>query len=386
MQPSSSDAGSELNMNARCWVLALPLLVASVQAQRPPVPSQPSPGSIPGSGNNPTDGGAINNVGSVLTVVVVSPDDHAMDEISLRVQLVASGGAPIADQFTHGNGRAQFSGVAPGTYHLQVSGMGVEDTSSDLFEITQTRQTEYVRVKLRSSASSASSAQASVSAQALEIPHQAGKELARGNEEMERQHWEQAEEHFRKAIAAWPAYGAAYNNLGLACARQKNYGCAREAWEKAVQFDPGSALPLLNLARLCTAEHEFNRTADLLQRASRLGPLDAQALVLLANADLMLGNLEQAVAHARQSLSRSRAEDRSSPPVLPLGGTPGTGLAADASVAHLIAGKALEAEQRPEEAAAEYRAVLRENSKGSAAESAQQALLRLQPPPAADGQ
>jgi hypothetical protein len=49
----------------------------------------------------------------------------------------------------------------------------------------------------------------------------------------------------------------------------------------------------------------------------------------------------------------------------------------------MIAGKALEAKHRPNEAAAEYRAILQESPGAPAADNAQKALAGLQQPMAA---
>jgi tetratricopeptide (TPR) repeat protein len=373
-------------MSPRGWLLVLPLLLLlSAQAQRQGPPSTSSGSTTTSGNNNNIERQIMSGVGN-LAIYVLLPNDHPLSDLQLRVQLLGSAGIPVADQYTGNEGRTQFNSVAPGTYQVLVTGTGVEDTLSSLFEVEQSMHTEYVRVKLQPSSSAPSSPQATVSAQALNVPSRVSKEFDKGNEEMERQQWRPAEEHFRKAIAAWPAYGAAYNNLGLACAHRHDYNCARDAWEKAARFDPGSARPLLNLARLCTTEHDFSRAAALFRKASSLEPLDPEALVLLANADLMLGDFDQALAHARQALSRSRSYDRNTPPAVSSSLVPIPNPVADVSVAHLIAANALEAEHRQEEAVAEYRAVLRENANGSAAKTAQKALTRLQQPPAANDQ
>jgi tetratricopeptide (TPR) repeat protein len=110
-----------------------------------------------------------------------------------------------------------------------------------------------------------------------------------------------------------------------------------------------------------------------------LQPFNAETIVLLANAELMLGKFDQALQHARQALAifqqagQGPARDVSSAATL----------ATDLPVAHMIAGKALEAKHRPNEAAAEYRAILQESPGAPAADNAQKALAGLQQPMAA---
>jgi hypothetical protein len=79
----------------------------------------------------------------------------------------------------------------------------------------------------------------------------------------------------------------------------------------------------------------------------------------LANAELMLGKFEQALLYARKVHTIPHQSYAST---------------------HLIAGKALEAEHKFDEAAEEYRLVLQESLHDPAADRARQCLERLHQP------
>jgi len=290
-----------------------------------------------------------------LSVHVVLPNDRPLDS-QVQVQLLSAGNTPLGEQFTSGMGEVKFPGLAPGRYLLRVSGTMIEDSVSEFEVIGEGFQTEYVYVKLLASKPAAASRQGTVSAQTLNVTEKARKELEKGNEEVRRQQWAAAELHFRRAIEAYPDYAAAYNNLGVVCMQTKDYACARDGWEKAVQLDSGNAQAFFNLARLRTAEGNFESAEALLQKSLAIDPTNSEGLLLLGNTELMLGKFDLALLYARKVDTVSHQ---------------------GAPVAHLIAGNALEGQKKFEEAAAEYRALLQEAPNDPAAARAQEALARL---------
>jgi tetratricopeptide (TPR) repeat protein len=202
--------------------------------------------------------------------------------------------------------------------------------------------------------------QGTISAHALNVPGKARKEVDKGNEEMHKQDWAAAEKHFRKALEAYPDFPVAYNNLGVACMRLKDYGCAREAWEKATEMDASLVPAQVNLARVRIVDHDLAGAEALLQHALALEPLHPEALLMMSKINLALGKFDLAVTYARKVPQT----------LLPM-----------FLLAHLIAGHALEAEKKFDEAAAEYKMVMAQtSSQDPAAMRAQEALARLHQP------
>src|SRR5690242_12445020 len=51
----------------------------------------------------------------------------------IRVDLLTSGGATVAQQFTRDQGQVMFHNVFPGNYRLRVSGIDIEDNAETTF-------------------------------------------------------------------------------------------------------------------------------------------------------------------------------------------------------------------------------------------------------------
>jgi Tfp pilus assembly protein PilF len=222
------------------------------------------------------------------------------------------------------------------------------------------RFTAEVPVRFRTAGDSGNSMQGTISAHALNVPGKARKEVDRGNEDMHKQDWAAAEKHFRKAIEIYPDFPVAYNNLGVACMRQKDYACARDSWKKASEMDAALVPAQVNLARSRIVDHDLTGAEALLQHALALEPLHPEALLMISNIDLALGKFDFAVTYARK--------------------VPTTYLSMYL-MAHLIAGRALEAQKKFDEAAAEYKMVMAQtSSQDPAALRAQEALARLRQP------
>jgi tetratricopeptide (TPR) repeat protein len=298
-----------------------------------------------------------------LRVRVVLPNGHVLDDVQSHVQVINSAGSTVDEADTNnGTGEAVFSDLSPGSYRIHVSGGSIESTEKDVdVSPFEDRSTAEVEVHFKSASADASgSMQGTVSAHALNVPAKARKEVDKGNDDMHKQDWAAAEQHFRKAIEIYPQFPVAYNNLGVACLRQKNYGCARDSWRTAATLDASLVPAQVNLARLRIVEHDLGGAESLLQKALGIEPLHPDGLLMLSNVELALGKFDLAVAYARK--------------------VPQSFLQLFL-VAHLIAGRALEAEKKFDEAAAEYKMIMAQtSSQDPAAMRAQDALARLHQP------
>jgi tetratricopeptide (TPR) repeat protein len=64
------------------------------------------------------------------------------------------------------------------------------------------------------------------------------------------QRWEQAVEHYRKAVESLPEKPQAINNLGLAYFQLQKYGEAQACYERASSMSPGDPLPIERVAHI----------------------------------------------------------------------------------------------------------------------------------------
>ena len=104
------------------------------------------------------------------------------------------------------------------------------------------------------------------------------------------------------------------------------------------------------------SEHNFEEADRLLIQSLVIDPGNVRALTYAANAELLLHKYSEAVEHARKVHS-----------------LPHDGLAG----AHIIAARALEGTQQPDEAVKEYRLYLAEEPAGRDVPIARDAIARL---------
>src|ERR1700730_16503646 len=101
--------------------------------------------------------------------------------IAVHVQLMSSAGTSVAaESYTNDSGSAELFNLEPGTYHLVVSGQGIETADSGVFEVDSRKLTQSVMVTVRrlEDANDANAKGAStIAAQDINIPENAGREF-----------------------------------------------------------------------------------------------------------------------------------------------------------------------------------------------------------------
>jgi tetratricopeptide (TPR) repeat protein len=294
-----------------------------------------------------------------LRVEVVFGDGRRCN-IAVHVQLMSSAGTSVAaESYTNDSGSAELFNLEPGTYHVVVSGQGIETADSGVFEVDSRKLTQSIMVTVRrlEDANDANAKGAStIAAQDMKIPESAVREFNRANDLMNRQEWKKAIERLTRAVALYPRYAAAWNNLGAAYAHLGDRPHEQEALEKAVSLNDHLAPAFVNLAKLSIADRNMGRAETLLDKASTADPANAQTLTLLANVELLQQHYDQAIAACRKvhSLRGSHA------------------------VVHYIAAHALEHQNHFSEAEAEFQTFLKEEPTGERAEAVRKQLSNLQ--------
>jgi Tfp pilus assembly protein PilF len=301
-------------------------------------------GSIPGSRG-------------IQTVSVrIATDNGQPLNFPVRVQLTNDSGTPISEVFAH-NGMVDFP-VREGNYRLRVTGAEIQDVTTESFSVSGAVGTpmQFVRVKLREQPNSAGSAQGTISTSELNAPDKARSEFRKGNDEIAHQQWKKAVSHLQKAIDVYPQYASAYNSLGVAYIKIGDAAGARQAFEQAVKLNEHTGMAYLNLARMSLMARNYPETIRLSGRALALNPNEAEALVMMANSELAIGQYDSAVLHARKVHELPHQH---------------------LALAHVIAATALEGQHKPAEAAAEYELFLREDPNSPRAPGVRQALMRV---------
>jgi Tfp pilus assembly protein PilF len=353
-------------MFRRAFVFSILLALTSSTAigQRPPGGSGNS-GGRPGNGGNsrPSMGPGNNNTSLglprtvELRVHLAWPNDRPVGE-NISVQLVSNSGGVAAQTFSNSQGDATFAAVNPGSYTLRISGPSVVDTTSENIYIdrNQSLATQWVHVQPREEAKTETSKEPMVSAADLNAPDKAKKEFGKGNEAFVANDFKKAQSHYQKAVEIYPRYATAYNNLGAVYMHLQDPAHAREAFEKAVEISPLSASSNANLARLNIQDKKFADAVPLLERALTSAPKDPEFMMLMAHVQLETGHVDQALSFAHKVNAAENPKF---------------------AAAHLIAARAYEVENKPEDARTEYELFLKQAPDAPQIPYVRQALSRL---------
>jgi len=168
---------------------------------------------------------------------------------------------------------------------------------------------------------------------------------------------EEAKDHFQKAIAAFPKYAEAFNNLAQVEIQLKDGKSAVEAFRSATQIDP--TLPQANvyLGQFYYENVQYKDAEPYLLHASADQPENAQILTALANVEMQNGETDLALTNARKVPSLPNAKQF--------------------AISHLIAAQALTGKGPDDEIAKEYEAYLKEAPDSSLAPRVKEALAKL---------
>jgi Tfp pilus assembly protein PilF len=326
--------------SSHLWLLTLALafLSAASAAQQPITMSAGSSGGI-----------------TTISVRVTYQQNHRPAS-GMRVELISPRGGVASMRTTDGNGGATFDGVGGGRYQVQVTGPDIETTKSEIFETGGSQGpyiTEHIEVRL----TEAAGAEAARPAIVQIVPEAARQEFNLGSMEMDKKHWEEAKDHFQKAIAAFPKYAEAFNNLGQVEIQLKDGKNAVEAFRSALQIDPTLGQANLYLGQFYYDNTQYKEAEPYLLRSVAEQPKSAQILTALANVELQNGETDLALANARKVPSLENHKQY--------------------AISHLIVADALTGKGHDDEIAKEYEEYLKEAPDSPLAPRVKDALAKL---------
>lgn len=275
------------------------------------------------------------------------------------VLMTVSASTTIADAYTDEECMVAFDDVAVGTYHISVTGEGIQDTDSGLFEVDNRKVSQFVfiTVKPKASETAGSGGGPTVAMVDLNIPKKAKKEFDKANESIARQDWDRARDELLRAVAIYPQYADAYNNLGAVYARLENPAQEREALQKAISLNDHLASAFVNLGKMDIKAHNFPDAEVQLGKAANIAPNDPQTLMLLANVELMNQHFDAAIDHCKKVHAMPHDQQ---------------------TLVHYIAARALEHENRFADAVVEFQTFLQEEPQGQRADAVRKELRALE--------
>ncbi|HZD30152.1 MAG TPA: tetratricopeptide repeat protein, partial [Candidatus Angelobacter sp.] len=220
-------------------------------------------------------------------------------------------------------------------------------------------KTVFVRVKPKTDTAATTTKPNSApvtSAADLRVPNDARKAFHKGMEAWDQTDYAKAAACFEKAVALFPEYDAAYNNLGVMYFQLNQPEKARAVFEHSVALNDKNADADRNLARILIHEGNYARAEELLKKSLIVEPLNPVTLTLLCVAYIETGDDDAALATARRTHQ------------LPHEGY---------SLVHYVAGQALEHKGQSQAAYSEYNTYLQESPAGAEAPQVRNAMARL---------
>lgn len=112
---------------------------------------------------------------------------------------------------------------------------------------------------------------------------------------------DEAVRNLELAVVLAPRWAPAWVNLGVARARLNNKSGAFDAFQRALEIEPGNSSALVNLAKIYREQGRQDE-ADTAMRAAAESTRNPFTLIAMADAEMTRGNLEE----ARQYLRRAR--------------------------------------------------------------------------------
>lgn len=177
-----------------------------------------------------------------------------------------------ATVFTDNNGTFEFTRLTPGRYQVVV------DADPRLFE-TSTESIEIVRgmvavinIALKEKARAGQPKVGAVSAAELDsnVPAKARKEFERAGDASKNGKTEEAITHLQNAIAIYPQYLKAHNDLGAQLLELNRLDEAEKELRFALSIDPEAFNPTLNLGIVLLKKHEIQSAIGVLQQAASM--------------------------------------------------------------------------------------------------------------------
>ena len=278
---------------------------------------------------------------------------------STHVVLEGEAGNIVGEGFTDGECLVEFSHVRPGNYRATAMGRDIGNTETADVEVNSS-DAEDVEVNVRRIGESESAAlpvNPLISAADLGIPSAAAKEFNTANRLIGKRDWAKAVERLRKAVAIYPDYAAAYNNLGVVYTHLGDRTQGRDALQKAITLNDRLAPAYVNLSRISIAANDFPEAEALLGKVASLAPSDAITFVLLAYVQVRDQHLGQVIAPRSQAHALTEGQH---------------------AFVHLAAAHAFEQKGRIPDAIAELQVFLAEDKTSPQSEEVRKALVTLQ--------
>jgi tetratricopeptide (TPR) repeat protein len=204
--------------------------------------------------------------GGTIRGRLLLPGGYTLNEAT-RISLETGRGVK-AIVFTDNQGQFIFPGLTPGTYQVVIEGDRVRyETTTANVEVFPNSPAFLSIVLREKKGSKTKNGENSVSVEELDaaVPSKAKKEFERAGVAAADGKTAQAIAHLRQAIAIYPRYLMAHNDLGAQLLGQGKLAEAAEELRRALEIDPKAFNPHLNLGIVLVQQKNFSEAAAILK-------------------------------------------------------------------------------------------------------------------------
>lgn len=195
------------------------------------------------------------------------------------------------------NGDFRIRGLSQGTYNLSVFVPGAGEWRRTIEVGPGTADAKgTVRIEARLAPDFSQDDEHVVSAAALSVPAEAQRLYLKAEEQLGRKDIAGAVASLRKAVEIAPRFAAGWNRLGTIAYQSRRYDEAEEHFRKALEQEPGSFPPLVNLGGALLSLGRIGESLEVNLRAARMKPDDPLAQSQLGMSYYMLEDYERAEA------------------------------------------------------------------------------------------
>jgi tetratricopeptide (TPR) repeat protein len=206
---------------------------------------------------------------------------------------------------TDPQGKFDFDGLTPTTYHLTIEGQGFRPYES-VIDITVSKMSyEQITLKLdRQPNAKAVAPEGTVNAHEAEIPAQAKKEYDTAQKLVsEKQDTDGGIKHYQKAIQIYDKYAEAHLALGLLYLDLRRFDEAQPALQKSTELNPNAPGGFLALGTLFNQEKKYEDAEKVLKQGLELKADVPGGQYELAKTYWATGKWQDAEPHAQKAVA-----------------------------------------------------------------------------------
>jgi Flp pilus assembly protein TadD len=190
----------------------------------------------------------------------------------LTVELVGQVRAGVISASVQTGGEFEFHGVAPGAYHLRLTGAAGTVVHEEPVLITGGYQNLIIQMPNKRKGTGPTDATVSIRQLQHKVPLDAQKEFGKGKAASTKGDQSNALDHFQKAVKLDPEFADAFNGIGVTYAALGQLQQAADQFQKAIDLVPDHPAAAANLSiMLCKLEH-YREAGAMARRALKLDP------------------------------------------------------------------------------------------------------------------